>query len=34
MGDTIIMRTRIAMGPDGMPTTEAPLAPATSSETP
>ena|SRR5262249_44803243 len=30
--DAVIVRTRIDMGPDGMPTMEAPLAPARSSE--
>jgi YtkA-like len=32
IGDAVIVLTRIDMGPDGMPTMEAPLAPATSSE--
>jgi hypothetical protein len=32
MGDAVIVRTRIDMGPDGMPTMEAPLAPAPSGE--
>ena len=30
--DAVIVRTRIDMGPDGMPTMEAPLAPAPSGE--
>jgi hypothetical protein len=32
IGEAVIVRTRIDMGPDGMPTMEAPLAPAPSGE--
>jgi YtkA-like len=32
IGDAVIVRTRIDMGPDGMPTMEAPLVPAPSGE--
>jgi hypothetical protein len=32
IGNAVIVRTRIDMGPDGMPTMEAPLAPAPSGE--